>query len=302
MKPGMSIDGRALACAALVVVGFARPLSAQVRAQPPLEIYHGFTLIDGRGGPPIPDAAISVRGNEIITVGSRRELLSGPSAPRDAIVVNLGGGYVIPGLIDAHVHLATSPDRRHAEAELYRLLFGGVTAVRDMAGDARMLASLARDSRLGEIDAPDVYFSALMAGPSFMTDSRAIAATAGETPGEVPWMQAITPETDLVTAVARAKGTYATGIKIYANLERRRGPRDHGGGTPSGHARMGARDGLPGEAPRGDPGRRRRRLARVLPGVGGDGRGPRRSTATTRSRSTTGSPSAPPCSRRCSTR
>ena len=66
-----------------------------------------------------------------MTVGSRRELLSGPNAPRDAIVINLGGGYVIPGLIDAHVHLSTSPDHQSAEAELYRLLHSGVTAVRD---------------------------------------------------------------------------------------------------------------------------------------------------------------------------
>jgi hypothetical protein len=58
-----------------------------------------------------------------------------------------------------------------------------------------------------------------MAGPTFLADPRPQSSAAGETAGEVPWMQAITPETDLVTAVARAKGTYATGIKIYANLE-----------------------------------------------------------------------------------
>ena len=88
-----------------------------------------------------------------------------------------------------------------------------------MAGDARALASLARDSRLGEIDAPDVYFSALMAGASFLSDPRPQASAVGETAGEVPWIQAITPETDMVTAIARAAGTYATGVKIYANLE-----------------------------------------------------------------------------------
>jgi imidazolonepropionase-like amidohydrolase len=186
---------------------------------PPLEIFHGFTLIDGRGGPPIPDAAISVRGNQIVTVGSRRELLTGPSAPRDAIVINLGGGYVIPGLIDAHVHLATSPNRPHAEAELHRLLYSGVTAVRDMAGDARALASLARDSRLGEIEAPDVYFAALMAGPPFFSDPRPGLSASGELPGDVPWIQAITPTTDLVRAVAMAKGTYATGVKIHGDLD-----------------------------------------------------------------------------------
>lgn len=198
---------------------FAPALSAQAQGSAPLEVLYGFTLIDGRGGPPVEDAAIAIRGNEILTISTRRELLSGPDAPRDAIVTNLGGGFVIPGLIDAHVHLATVPNREAAEAELYRQLYGGVTAVRDMAGDARALASLARDSRLGQIDAPDVYFSALMAGPSFLADPRPQSSAAGETAGEVPWMQAVTDRTDLVTAVARARGTYASGIKIYANLE-----------------------------------------------------------------------------------
>jgi len=207
----------------MVVAGLVTTgsLTAQVRAQnnAPLEIYYGFTLIDGRGGPPIQDAAMAIRGNEILTVGSRLELLSGPNAPRNAAAVNLGGGFVIPGLIDSHVHLATAPDREAAEARLYRQLYGGITAVRDMAGDGRALASLARDSRLGEIEGPDVYFSALMAGPSFLNDPRPQASAEGETAGDVPWMQAVTEDTDLVTAIARAKGTYATGIKIYANLE-----------------------------------------------------------------------------------
>jgi len=216
--PSPALHAIGLAAVAAAVLATAAPAAAQVATQPPLEIFHGFALIDGSGGAPLEDAAISVRGNSIVTVGSRRELLSGPSAPRDAIVINLGGGWVVPGLIDAHVHLSTTPDRTTTEAELHRLLYAGVTAVRDMAGDARALASLARDSRLGEIEAPDVYFAALMAGPAFMTDPRPRAAAAGETPGEVPWIQAVTPETDVVRAVARAKGTYATGIKLMADL------------------------------------------------------------------------------------
>jgi len=207
-----------LALTLAATVSATTPISAQIQGTPPLEVLYGFTLIDGRGGPPIEDAAMAVRGNEILTISSRLELLSGPSAPRDALATNLGGGYVVPGLIDAHVHLATVPNRPRAEAELYRLLYAGVTAVRDMAGDARALASLARDTRLGQIEGPDVYFSALMAGPSFLNDPRPQSSAAGEVAGQVPWMQAVTPQTNLVTAVAQAKGTYATGIKIYANL------------------------------------------------------------------------------------
>lgn len=184
-------------------------------AQAPLEILYGFTLIDGLGGPALEDAALAVRGDQIVEVGPRSGLLS---ASPDAITIDLGGGYVMPGLIDAHVHLATVPNREAAEAELVRLLYSGVTAVRDMAGDGRALASLARDARLGEIEGPDIYYSALVAGPSFFNDPRPQASAAGETAGAVPWMQAVTPETDVVVAVARAAGTSATGLKIYANL------------------------------------------------------------------------------------
>ena len=196
----------------------AAPVQAQISGAPPLEILYGFTLIDGLGGPPIEDAAMAIRGNEIVAISRRRELLSGPNAPRNAVPVNLGGGFVIPSLIDAHVHLATAPDRERAETELHRMLYAGISAVRDMAGDARALSSLARDSRLGEIESPDIYYSALMAGPSFFSDPRPQSAASGEVAGEVPWMQAIEPRTDLVRAVAMAKGTSASGIKIYANL------------------------------------------------------------------------------------
>ena len=184
----------------------------------PLELIHGFTLIDGTGRAPVPDAALAIRGHMIMAVGTRAELQAQWANEPNLISVDLGGGYVTPGLIDAHVHLATAPNRPQAEVELKRMLYAGITTVRDMAVDGRALASLARDSRLGEITSPDIYYSALMAGPSFLADPRPQASAVGVEPGTAPWMQPISPETDMVEAVARAKGTYAQGIKIYANL------------------------------------------------------------------------------------
>ena len=83
----------------------------------------------------------------------------------------------------------------------------------------RAVGDLARASRIGEIAAPDIYFAALMAGPDFFTDKRTLQVSAGGVPGHVPWMQAISAETDLPIAVAQAKGTSATAIKLYADLE-----------------------------------------------------------------------------------
>src|SRR5579872_7157848 len=87
-----------------------------------------------------------------------------------------------------------------------------------MAGDARLLGGLARASRMGEVASSDIYHAALMSGPEFFEDSRTLSASKGVTAGAVPWMQAITDQTDLPLAVAMARGTSATGIKIYANL------------------------------------------------------------------------------------
>src|SRR5690606_7410632 len=132
--------------------------------------------------------------------------------------VDLSGRFVIPGLIDSHVHLATPPNRKRAEAILRRQLYGGVTAVRDMADDLRAVGDLARASLVGEIPAPDIYYAALMAGPPFFADPRVLSVSRGFAPGTAPWMQAVDPDTDLRTAVTPARGTSATAIKIYAAL------------------------------------------------------------------------------------
>lgn len=215
MRRAYSVAAAVLAACALASPGTT---AAQSQQGPPLEILHGFTLIDGRGGNPIGEAALAIEGNRILMAGALEDVLARWEQDTDVLTVDLGGGFVVPGLIDSHVHLATVPNRERAEAELHRQLYAGITAVRDMAGDGRALASLARDALLGEIEAPDIYYSALMAGPSFLADPRPQASARGATAGEVPWMQAVTPETDMVTAVARAKGTFAQGIKIYANL------------------------------------------------------------------------------------
>jgi hypothetical protein len=122
-------------------------------------------------------------------------------------------------MINTHVHLATWPNLPYAEAIQRRNLYAGITAVRDMAGDTRELGFLAREARTGAIASPDVYYAALMAGPEFFKDPRTVESTQGGlTPGQVPWMRAISPTTNLPLAVAEAKGTGATAIKIYADL------------------------------------------------------------------------------------
>lgn len=177
-------------------------------------LYTGATVIDGTGSPARAGQDILVEGERIVAIGAAGSLAQAASARR----VDLAGRFVIPGLIDSHVHLATPPNRVRAEAILRRQLYGGVTAVRDMADDLRSVGELSRAALVGDIPAPDIYYAALMAGPSFFADPRVVAVSRGFTPGTAPWMQAIDKKTDLRTAVTLARGTSANAIKIYANL------------------------------------------------------------------------------------
>jgi imidazolonepropionase-like amidohydrolase len=174
------------------------------------------TLIDGTGAPARPDQTIVLRGDSIAAV-----LPSATSPPpAGAEVLDLTGRFVIPGLIDTHVHLATDPsdgDRRAAvEQRLRNALHGGVTSVRDMAGDGRALADLSRAALVGDIESPAIYYAAVMAGPEFFTDPRVHLASRGVVPGTAPWLRSVTASTDWPRVVAEARGTGATAIKVYA--------------------------------------------------------------------------------------
>jgi len=184
--------------------------------KPAATLYHNTTLIDGNGGPAKYQQSILVEGDRISGIYPSAKL---PELSPNTQLVDASEWYALPGLIDTHVHMATLPNDKAAKALLRRQIYSGVTSVRDMAGDGRALANLARRTQLQEIPAPDLFYAALMAGPSFFSDPRPGMSARGETPGQVPWMQAISEDTDMVEAVAMAKGSWASGIKIYANLE-----------------------------------------------------------------------------------
>mgnify|MGYP005983942969 CR=1 FL=1 len=182
-------------------------------AEPRTVAYRGAVLFDATGAPSRSGLTLVTRGERILAVQPDRDPL-----PEGAETVDVAGLYVLPGLIDTHVHVATPPDAESARAQMRRWLYSGVTAVRGMADDLRSVGELARQARVGEVPSPDIYYAALMAGEGFFKDPRTQAVSAGAVAGRTPWMQAITPDTDLPLAVAMARGTSATGIKIYADL------------------------------------------------------------------------------------
>jgi imidazolonepropionase-like amidohydrolase len=204
--------------AAVLAVALARGVRAQRGTQtPPRDLVIDYvTVIDGSGAAPRDDMRIVVHDGVIA------ELTPATSTPAHAAagaqVIDGRGIYAIPGLIDGHVHLAGSTWQERVE-QLRHVLAGGVTTVWDLANDARVTSDLARAGATHEVSGPTIYFSALMAGRPFFRDPRVVAVSQGFTLGRAPWAQAVSDATDFRSAVALARGTGPTSLKLYASLD-----------------------------------------------------------------------------------
>lgn len=110
-------------------------------------IVEGGFLIDGTGKSPIEGAVVVIEGSMIKSVGKEGEV----QIPEGAEVVNAVGKTIMPGMIDAHVHLASvvgvDPDAAtailrtpphmlvlHAAKNAREMIEAGFTTVRDMGG------------------------------------------------------------------------------------------------------------------------------------------------------------------------
>lgn len=196
----------------VLVAFFLPPAFAQGTDGTASLVLSNATLIDGTGAESRPNVTVVIEDGLISQIVDSKDY----EAPSNAEVFDLSSRFLLPGFIDAHVHVSNNPD---PEAELGTLLGAGVTTVRDMGGDARTLAVLARDAKIGAIRSPDIYYSAVLFGPSFLQDPRARRAALGVEPGTAPWSRVVTADSDLAQIVAEAKGTGATGLKLYSAIE-----------------------------------------------------------------------------------
>jgi hypothetical protein len=176
------------------------------------------TVIDGTGAPPQPRMDLVIEGGRITAVfpaGSR-------PLPAGARVLDVAGAYVMPGLIDAHVHLASFERPPEILRALLRFaLLGGVTTVRDMGGNTERVAALAAESRPASALAPRIYYSAVVAGPAWFAsyDPARIHFWSGErAPGTAPGVRVLTDTTDVPALVREAVALGATGIKVYSDV------------------------------------------------------------------------------------
>src|SRR5678816_265682 len=112
MKTAHTVPFLALLCAPIT-------LGAQ-GAQPKSIKIADVTVVDGTDAAPKPHMTVVLRGGRITDL-----LAAGAAVPATDTAIDGAGRFLIPGLIDSHVHIGTMPWPREIE-QLGRALRGGI--------------------------------------------------------------------------------------------------------------------------------------------------------------------------------
>ncbi len=146
-----------------------------------LTLIHNGTLIDGNGGEPVASGALLIDGNRIVAAGP----LAALDVPADAVRIDAGGGTILPGLIDTHVHMAleftsliemaSMPfSLRFFKSTQYmrRTIDAGITTVRDAGG--------------ADLGMKQAVEQGIITGPRLMISTAPLGITGGHSDGWMP--------------------------------------------------------------------------------------------------------------------
>lgn len=158
------------AVAAAVALALAAPALSQAPSPEPekVTVIHAGSLLAEPGKPPRGNSTVIVRGEKIFEI---RDGFVDP--PAGAQFVDLKDKFVMPGLIDMHVHLwgiggdplkdrLTALNRDDADDMMYAVanarttLAAGFTTVRDLGGNARGMRALREGVERGDIEGPSI--------------------------------------------------------------------------------------------------------------------------------------------------
>lgn len=127
-------------------------------------LIENITLIDGTGRPSVENAWVLIE-DERITAVRRTEIAAGQSVER----IDGAGKYLIPGLMDMHIHLQggtqvaedglreMAADRESGIAALHGYLYSGVTSVYDAGNNPDHILALRADERSGKLTSPRIF-------------------------------------------------------------------------------------------------------------------------------------------------
>ncbi len=167
-----------------IVLGLGAASGAVAQAPPAkATVIHAGSLLDRPGQAPRGASTLVIRGGKVESV---RDGFVAPEA--GASLIDLKDQFVLPGLIDMHVHIFNDDDKLRARIEganrdiednlvigidnARRTLEAGFTTIRDLGSDIRSVTALR-----------DGINSGMLAGPTIVPAGRAIAITAGHADG-----------------------------------------------------------------------------------------------------------------------
>ena len=175
---------------------------AQQPATPVVVLRHA-NVADGVRGAIATNAAIVIRDGQIAQVESEPF-----NPPAGAIVIDVGGRYVVPGLIDAHTHISTLANARRA-------LESGVTTVRSASTNNYQDVALRELVKQGAIPGPDVVAAGVFITPelgeTMLADARLGAFKDGVTT-EAALRAVVRVNLDHRVNVIKTRGTERAGL------------------------------------------------------------------------------------------
>jgi imidazolonepropionase-like amidohydrolase len=136
-----------LAIAAVALIG-----ALSLDAQPPRVVIRARGMIDVENGRLIENATVVVEGDRIVAAGSRNDV----AVPADAAPIDLPELTLLPGLIDAHVHLTLAGE---PSANARATLAAGFTTVQDLGAQAYANVALKQAINEGRVEGPRVVAS-----------------------------------------------------------------------------------------------------------------------------------------------
>jgi imidazolonepropionase-like amidohydrolase len=116
----------------------------------------GAVLIDGTGGPPLSNSVVIIAGSRIRAIGTRANM----PIPAGIDKIDGSGRFLVPGLIDLHVHPgarggptynAADYTRERLEENLNTYVYFGVTSVRSMGTDRQAAFDIRKVERDGTL-------------------------------------------------------------------------------------------------------------------------------------------------------
>src|SRR5437016_7997656 len=155
------MSGISLLCS-LIGVSLALFIGTSTAADAQTTVLRGARVIDGRGGAPIDNATIVIRGGRIVAIGSS----SGTPIPNGAEVVDYAGKSILPGLISDHSHvgifvgLKAAPENYNRDSilrQLKQLEAYGVTTVMALGLNGPLIYELRPELHAGKLPGADLF-------------------------------------------------------------------------------------------------------------------------------------------------